>query len=110
MVVTVVSTLQGLIIMCIFGCLVEPSGHPKTSYRGIWNQETVHRRYDRTLFSDSASVSKEMLFDDLEQTRKIFMYEKAVSIKKPSVVEENRIEDESLINMLREFPNSLHAI
>lgn len=101
MVVTVVSTIQGLIIMCIFGCLVEPSGHPKTSYRGIWNQETV---------SDSASVSKEMLFDDLEQTRKIFMYEKAVSIKKPSVVEENRIEDESLINMLREFPNSLRAI
>ena len=74
--------MQGLTMVCIFDCLVEPSIHPKTSYRGIWNQETAHRRYDITLFSDPAPVSKEMLLDNLEQTRKILMYVKAVSIKK----------------------------
>lgn len=74
-------------MICIFGCLVESSVSPKTSYRGIRNQETAHRRYDIvTLFSDSVSVSKEMLFDNLKQARKILMYEKALSFKSPSVV------------------------
>ena len=73
-------------MICIFGCLVEPSVHPKTSYRGIWNQETAYRGYDIIVFWFGFSIAT-MLSDSLEKTRMILMYEKAVSTKSPSVVE-----------------------